>query len=371
MGGGQGMSAAAPRIIRTFAEYRAWRASLPLITTSLSRGTQTTSHVAAAAPSGRPPTIGFVPTMGALHAGHLALARRARAETDLVVMSIFVNPAQFAPTEDLSRYPRTLEADLARIAETAETSGPTSPHPPRSAVDVLILPQAHELYPTGIVQEVSSQRGAFINVHGLSEQLEGSVRPHFFRGVATVVHKLLAGVRPDVLYLGQKDVQQSVVVKRMMTDLLWHLDTSLRIGETVRESDGLAMSSRNVYLSPEARKTAPILHQALATAKRAYTDSGERDAEQIRGIARAVLERANAPGATQVEIEYVNVNDNVDLADWQGPLPSPPPPARGDLKQQQQKIAILSAAIRLGNTRILDNVLLNGTVDDLSLERQT
>ena len=369
------MTAAAPRIIRTFAEYRAWRASLPLTTTSSTRGTQTPTHATATVVSGRPPTIGFVPTMGALHAGHLALARRARAETDLVVMSIFVNPAQFAPTEDLGRYPRTLEADLARIAETADLSTATESGPPRSAVDILILPQAHELYPTGIVQEVSSQRGAFVSVHGLSEQLEGSVRPHFFRGVATVVHKLLAGVRPDVLYLGQKDVQQSVVVKRMMTDLLWHLDTALRIGETVRETDGLAMSSRNVYLSPEARRTAPILYAALAAAKQAYTHGGERDAQRICDIARSTLERANesSSSTTHVEIEYVNVNDNVDLGDWHGTLPAPPAPttAGGPPRQPQDKIAILSAAIRLGPTRILDNVLLNGTVDDLSLERQT
>ena len=481
-----------PRIISSFAEYRHWRATLPLKRVKLAHSQSAAAATTNGSSNGTKsigtstgpdhdgtvlvaPSIGFVPTMGALHAGHLALAKRARKETDLVVLSIFVNPAQFAPSEDLDKYPRTLDKDLEAIVATAEpvmpytnghahehahehalasghtsgTNGVTHGDEPelRSAVDVILLPSARELYPTGITQDVSAQRGAFIAVHGLSHQLEGLVRPHFFRGVSTVVHKLLASVRPTTLYLGQKDVQQCVVVRRMMTDLLWHLDTSLVVGETVRESDGLAMSSRNVYLSPRDRRTAPRLYRALQAARHAYLDQGVRSADEIKSICRRHLapstvgedggrsaitaaeiagngavtgdrhanHTSRAQEATEededdLEIEYVSVADSVDLAEWVGDLPPPtsstaanssvgdgirpdsgivPIPdttstrtetgigsTGGDARavsdlQRHCKIAILSAAIRLGSTRILDNVILDGSVADLGLSTAT
>lgn len=488
-----------PRIISTFAEYRHWRSTLPLKRIKLAQAPSATTSNGTNGTNGTKsigtstehdgtvlvaPSIGFVPTMGALHAGHLALAKRARKESDLVVLSIFVNPAQFAPSEDLDKYPRTLDKDLEAIVATAEpvmpytngtashaangystnshsngtTDGANAQPELRSAVDVILLPSARELYPTGITQDVSAQRGAFIAVHGLSHQLEGLVRPHFFRGVSTVVHKLLAIVRPTTLYLGQKDVQQCVVVRRMMTDLLWHLDTNLVVGETVREQDGLAMSSRNVYLSQRDRKTAPRLYRALQAARQAYLAGEVRDAEEVKNICRRHLAPSSANGAGQressitaaeiagnssatstdgnssirqngdveedLEIEYVSVADSVDLAEWVGDLPPPSTTttsssrtssstvgnatdarpdsgitpandtvptttssssatttARGedgaldkqavsDL-QRHSKIAILSAAIRLGSTRILDNVLLDGSIDDLGLSTTT
>lgn len=498
-----GRKVALPRIISTFAEYRHWRSTLPLKRVKLSQprpssapssrpgsaasngllsgtpekqsaGTDTSSSSIATPTASSPtasstsgstaatdddavlvaPTIGFVPTMGALHAGHLALARRARKESDLVVLSIFVNPAQFAPSEDLDKYPRTLDRDLEAIAATAEpvtdgtngtvlddkTNGHSQDHSDeseyRSAVDVILLPSARELYPTGITQDVSAQRGAFIAVHGLSHQLEGLVRPHFFRGVSTVVHKLLAVVRPTTLYLGQKDVQQCVVVRRMMTDLLWHLDTRLVVGDTVREPDGLAMSSRNVYLSTKDRATAPRLYHALQVAKSAYLAGEARTADDVKAICRRLLSPSTAAGQVSrglqecslgsaelegttpahesadvyaaqasrpaqngpveadaaveedLEVEYVSVADSVDLAEWIGELSSPPssrvPGGRNGLANGGSqaaaaaataaagdggiaKIAILSAAIRLGSTRILDNVLLDGDVADLGL----
>lgn len=264
--------------------------------------------------------------MGALHAGHLSLAKQASAENSLVVMSIFVNPAQFAPTEDLEKYPRTIESDLAKIRKLGN-------------VDVLFLPTAEELYPGGIEQDVSKQTGAFVSVLGLSHQLEGSIRPTFFRGVATVLSKFLNVVKPDILYLGQKDIQQSIVVRRMMRDLCY--DCDLRIGKTVRESDGLAMSSRNVYLTPEYRSKATCLIRALSAAQEAY-QAGEKNCAVLREIARGVLAAEEG-----VEVEYLSIANTTALGEL-------------DVLQEGQQ-AVISGAIRLGATRILDNIILDLT----------
>lgn len=296
------------RILRSVAEYRHWRGSL----------------VPAQA------SIGFVPTMGALHAGHLSLAAMARKETSTVVMSIFVNPAQFAPHEDLARYPRTLESDIGQITASG-------------AVDVLFLPTVADLYPSGGIEErdPARQRGTFIQVLGLSHQLEGSVRPSFFRGVVTVLAKFLNVVRPSDMYLGQKDVQQAIVVGRMMRDLC--LETRLRVGPTVRESDGLAMSSRNVYLSPAERARATCLYRGLAAAETAYHGGrGERRGDVLRRKVAAVLE-----AETGVAVEYVSVADMETLEEV-------------DVVAEGQR-AVVSAAVRLGGTRILDNVILDKT----------
>jgi pantoate--beta-alanine ligase len=260
--------------------------------------------------------------MGALHAGHLSLVRQAKQENSLVVMSIFVNPAQFAPHEDLDKYPRPIESDLAKIRETGQ-------------VDAVFLPSAQDLYPSGIELDLNKQSGAFVSVLGLSHQLEGAVRPHFFRGVATVLAKFLSIIQPAVLYLGQKDIQQSIVVRRMMRDLCY--DAELRIGATVRESDGLAMSSRNIYLSPENRKRATCLSRGLFAAEQRYKQ-GERDATALRKAVSDVLTAESG-----IEIEYVSVAHMDDLRELETVTESP---------------AVCSAAIRLGPTRILDNVIL-------------
>lgn len=291
-----------PLIFRSFAQYRAWRNTI-------------TS------------TIGFVPTMGALHAGHLSLARQAARENSKVVLSIFVNPAQFAPHEDLDKYPRPFESDLAKIRESG-------------VVDILLLPSASDLYPSGIVQDVTHQTGAFVTVLGLSHQLEGSIRPTFFRGVATVLAKFLNVVRPTVLYLGQKDIQQSIVVRRMMRDLCF--DAHLAVGETVREPDGLAMSSRNVYLDTANRARAPCLIRALRAAETAYRDAGERDCAKMKHAAQCVLDAEEG-----VEVEYLSVADTETLDEL-------------DVLRTGQQ-AVISGAVRLGRTRILDNIIIGIT----------
>ena len=259
--------------------------------------------------------------MGALHAGHLSLAQQAARESSLVVMSIFVNPAQFAPHEDLDKYPRPIESDLNAIRAMR-------------AVDAVFLPSMMELYPGGIELDVTKQTGTFVSVLGLSHQLEGSVRPTFFRGVATVLTKFLNIIQPSILYLGQKDIQQSIVVRRMMKDLCF--DAELRVGKTVREADGLAMSSRNVYLTPIYRKKAPCLYRALQAAEAAYR-AGESNCATLRETARSVLEAESG-----VEVEYVSVADMHNLEEL-------------DVIKDS---AVISGAVRLGQTRILDNIIL-------------
>jgi pantoate--beta-alanine ligase len=186
--------------------------------------------------------VGFVPTMGALHAGHLSLIERARRECDPVIASIFVNPKQFGPQEDFSKYPRTLEKDSGKLAA--------------AGVGALFLPEAAEMYPAGFL--------TYVNVEGLSERLEGGTRPGHFRGVTTVVLKLLEIVQPAFAYFGRKDAQQARLITIMARDL--NLDTQIVLGPIVRENDGLAMSSRNVYLTPEERRAAAVLPRALAAA---------------------------------------------------------------------------------------------------------
>jgi len=234
-------------------------------------------------------TVGLVPTMGAFHAGHLALLSAAREENDVVVASLFVNPAQFGADEDLDRYPRNEERD-ARLAE-------------ESGVDVLFAPSADELYPDGFA--------TWVDVGELGHRLEGEFRPDHFRGVATVCLKLFNIVRPDRAYFGQKDAQQAAVVKQLVRDL--NLDLELRVIPTVRDEDGLALSSRNAYLSPEERETALVLPRALATKDLA------RAQELLAGLDVDYVEEANFNGQR-----------------------------------------VLAAAVRVGNTRLIDNVILEG-----------
>jgi pantoate--beta-alanine ligase len=268
--------------------------------------------VSAARRSGQ--TVGFVPTMGALHAGHLALVARARAECGLVVVSIFVNPLQFAPGEDFTRYPRRPAEDAALL----ESAG----------AEVLYLPDPERFYPPDF--------STAVEVSGVTEGGEGEARPGHFRGVATVVAKLFLQVAPDVAYFGRKDLQQTAVVARMVRDL----DFPLRvvIADTVREPDGLAMSSRNAYLSPDDRVKALALSKALFAARdRASADGGgATDARSLEAEARRALEAAG------LAVDYVETVD----------------PSTMRRLERADPGAAIAAAVRVGKTRLIDNVLL-------------
>ena len=256
--------------------------------------------------------IGFVPTMGAFHAGHLALMRRARHESDFVVASIFVNPTQFGPSEDLAKYPRDLESDVRK----AEAEG----------VDAVFAPSVDEIYPEGF--------GACVEVERLSEVLEGASRPGHFRGVATVVAKLFNIVTPDRAYFGMKDYQQLKVIQKMVRDLGSNIDVVAV--PTVRESDGLAMSSRNAYLNAQERAAAAILYRALKLAEDRVR-SGERDAAAVETAARDLIE--SEPLA---RIDYVAVVDPETLESVEritGPV-------------------VVALAVRIGETRLIDNMLI-------------
>lgn len=257
-------------------------------------------------------TVGFVPTMGYLHEGHLSLIRRAKDECDSVVVSIFVNPTQFGPNEDLAKYPRDLERDLRLI----EPLG----------VDLVWTPTAEVMYPPGYQ--------TWVEVEAVTRPLEGAMRPGHFRGVTTVVAKLFNAVQPHKAYFGQKDAQQAAVIRRMTRDLNFPIE--IVVCPTVREADGLAMSSRNVYLSPEQRKAATVLFRSLSAAKELY-ESGERNAEALRRKMKEVL--AAEPLA---EVQYVSCADYDTLE---------------ELSEVTGK-ALLSMAVFIGKTRLIDNFVL-------------
>jgi pantoate--beta-alanine ligase len=268
--------------------------------------------------SALPRPLGLVPTMGYLHEGHLALVRRARADCKSVGVSIFVNPAQFGPQEDLARYPRDLSRDLEMLAG--------------AGVDLVWAPEVDEVYPSGYQ--------TYINVGNVAEPLEGAVRPGHFRGVATVVAKLFTAFTPDRAYFGQKDAQQAAVIRRMARDLNFPLEVI--ICPTVRERDGLAMSSRNTYLAPEERRAAIVLHGALSAARDAY-ENGERSAEVLRTAMRNHL--AAEPRA---QTEYVSAADPDTLVEL----------------DRVDRNALLSMAVRIGKTRLIDNFVLRDGVWD-------
>jgi len=259
-----------------------------------------------------PGAFGLVPTMGALHEGHLALVRRARAECDHVGVSLFVNATQFGPNEDLSQYPRPLERDLQLLDSLG--------------VDVAWTPAPDTVYPPNFQ--------TWVTVEEVTKPLEGKARPGHFRGVATMVAKLFNAFTPDRAYFGQKDAQQVVVIKQMARDL--NFPVEVVVCPTVREPDGLALSSRNVYLNPEERQAATVLYRALSAAKRDF-GSGQRDAEILRARMSSAI--AAEPLARE---EYVSVADPETLA---------------ELETIEQG-ALLSMAVRIGKTRLIDNVLL-------------
>lgn len=257
-------------------------------------------------------SVGFVPTMGYLHEGHMSLVRRARAENLSVVVSIFVNPTQFGPSEDFASYPRDTERDLAMLQ--------------KEKVNVVFMPPAEEIYPDGF--------NSWIEVNGITDRLEGKARPGHFKGVTTVVAKLFNIVEPDKAYFGQKDAQQLAVIRKMVNDL--NMNLNIIAVPTAREPDGLAMSSRNVRLNPEERKAAVVLWQALSLA-RGQWESGQRDALQMRDAMSALIKKE--PLAS---IDYVSVADTQTLAEL----------------DMISRTALVSMAVRIGKTRLIDNIVL-------------
>jgi len=256
--------------------------------------------------------IGLVPTMGALHAGHLSLVERARGECSPVIASIFVNPKQFGPNEDFSKYPRTFESDSEKLEHVG--------------VDFLFAPEPREIYPDGFA--------TYVNVDGLSERLEGRSRPGHFRGVTTVVMKLLQIVQPNFAYFGRKDAQQSRLITQMARDL--NLDTEIVVCPPVREPDGLALSSRNVYLNAEERKAATVLHRALDAAKSELT-AGVRDALQLQAVLHRVLGTER-----QARVDYAEI---VDAETFEPVV-------------RVSKPSYILLAVFIGKTRLIDNLYI-------------
>jgi pantoate--beta-alanine ligase len=257
-------------------------------------------------------STGFVPTMGALHAGHLSLVRAALAESQPVIASIFVNPAQFGPSEDFQKYPRTIEADSQKLED--------------AGVNYLFAPESSEIYPPGF--------RTWVNVEGLSERLEGRTRQGHFRGVTTVVLKLLEIVQPRKAFFGRKDAQQARIIRQMASDL--HLDSEIVVCPIVRESDGLAMSSRNAYLNPEERRAATILFRALDGA-RISISRGERDALRLTAAMREAIRTERL-----AELDYAELVDAETL--------EPVTRLRG--------VCLALLAVRIGATRLIDNLLI-------------
>ncbi len=256
--------------------------------------------------------IGFVPTMGALHQGHLSLVRAARAQSDVVVVSIFVNPKQFGPTEDFAKYPRSLEADSAMLAA--------------EGIDYLFYPAVEEMYP--------KDAATWVTVEGLSEKLDGQSRPGHFRGVTTVVAKLFNLVQPDFAFFGQKDAAQVAIVSKMVRDL--NFPVQIVVCPIVREADGLAMSSRNAYLSPEQRKQATVLSRSLMRIQ-ALANQGEKNSTKLIAAAKQVI--AEEPS---VKLDYFEIISAITL--------DPVPDISGG--------ALVAVAAYVGTTRLIDNLLL-------------
>ncbi len=256
--------------------------------------------------------VGFVPTMGYFHDGHLTLVKRARAENPWVAVSIFVNPTQFGPQEDFNTYPRNPQRDLALLE--------------KEKTDIVFMPSVTEMYP--------AQFNSWVEVEKVSERLEGASRPGHFRGVSTVVAKLFNIIQPSKAYFGQKDAQQLTVIRKMVADLNMNLE--IVTVPTVREPDGLAMSSRNTYLNPQQRQAATVLYQALTLAQQLHAQ-GERDARQLRQRMTELIQKQPL-----ANIDYVSIVDAETLDE----LDTVHPPA------------LISLAVKIGKTRLIDNVVL-------------
>ncbi|NUO08776.1 MAG: pantoate--beta-alanine ligase [Candidatus Brocadia sp.] len=257
-------------------------------------------------------TIGFVPTMGALHEGHLSLVRQARKENDKVVVSIFVNPLQFGKNEDLKQYPRTLDNDCKLLSH--------------EGVDVVFHPDASEMYQDGFCTSVILER--------LEDKLCGKLRPGHFRGVAVIVLKLFNLIKPDIAYFGQKDFQQTVVIKRMVSDL--HIDVTVKILPTIRDEDGLALSSRNAYLSETEKKDALCLFNALRKAQSLVNTGVENTEEIVQEMEKIITSCQSAT------IDYISIVNPETL----------------EAEQKVHSGNVVTLAIRIGKTRLIDNIIL-------------
>jgi pantoate--beta-alanine ligase len=257
-------------------------------------------------------TVGFVPTMGYLHEGHLTLVRQAKAETNIVVVSIFVNPTQFGRGEDLARYPRDPERDLAMLE--------------KEEVALVFMPSVEEMYPAGF--------NSWVEVEKVTERLEGAVRPGHFKGVATVVAKLFNIVQPTRAYFGQKDAQQALVIKRIVADLNMNLEVV--IAPTVREPDGLAMSSRNTFLNPEERQAALVIWKSLNLVQQLWSQ-GERNAERVQQQMIAFIQKEPL-----AQIDYVSIANPETLEEL----------------MEIDRPALVSLAVHIGKTRLIDNMIL-------------
>ena len=260
-------------------------------------------------------TVGFVPTMGALHAGHMSLIDAAVKKCDYVVVSIFVNPTQFAPSEDFDEYPRDFAGDFSKCE--------------KAGVDIVFAPDADEMYP-GV-------NLSWVNLEKITNNLCGLTRPTFFRGVATVCTKLFNIVRPDIAFFGQKDAQQAIVIKRMVQDL--NMPLVIEVCPTIREKDGLALSSRNQYLTEEQRKEALLINKALKKCN-AMVQSGQRDCTTLIEAMRDILRRGE-----HIEIDYIKIVDTETVE---------------DLEQISRK-ALVAVAAKVGKTRLIDNIIIDLT----------
>ena len=269
-------------------------------------------------------TIGLVPTMGALHEGHLSLVREARRMCDVVVVSVFVNPTQFGAGEDYEHYPRNLTKDTALLTDYN--------------VDYIFAPAAEEIYPKDFT--------TYVNVSGLSKPLEGETRPGHFRGVATVVAILFNTIRPDFAFFGQKDAQQAVIIKRMVRDLAF--DTEIVVLPTVREDSGLAISSRNLYLSEEEQNSAAVIHRGLMQAKESFK-KGERHSAKLEEIVRATIE-----SEPRARVDYVSVVDADTLE---------------KLDKVDERPILIAVAAYVGKTRLIDNTILNKVKKDAAISK--
>lgn len=256
-------------------------------------------------------TVGFVPTMGYLHEGHVSLVKQAKTENDFSAVSIFVNPTQFGPKEDFKTYPRDIDRDLALL---------------KPYTDIVFIPSDKEMYPDGY--------NTWVEVQGITDMLEGAVRPGHFKGVTTVVNKLFNIIEPTKSYFGQKDAQQVAVIKKMVKDL--NMPLKVVVCPTMREKDGLAMSSRNTYLTPEMRQNATLLYKSLTKAKEMYR-GGERDADKIKQTMTGII-KSQPIGI----IDYISIADNETLREI----------------KKIEKPALISMAVKFGKTRLIDNIIL-------------
>jgi len=267
-------------------------------------------------------SIGFVPTMGYLHDGHVSLIKNARKQNDIVVLSIFVNPIQFAPGEDYEKYPR----NAAKDEEIAKGEG----------VDVIFYPNKEDMYPNGY--------STYVEVENLSEGLCGLSRPGHFKGVSTVVMKLFQIVKPDIAYFGQKDAQQAIVIKKMVNDL--NMDIIIKVLPIVREPDGLAMSSRNEYLNKKERESATVLYQALKKAEGLFS-GGERNAKKIIDSIQGLIKQDLIKTINTAKIDYIKAVDMNSLEDID------------EIKNE----ALITLAVSIGKTRLIDNIIVGAQND--------